>query len=173
METQRGPLDRGDLVEREIALLKPHARNARTHSKKQVRQIANSIEKFGFTNPVLIDDNDRIIAGHGRVEAAKLLGRSHVPVLRLGGISEADRRAYVMADNRLAELAGWDTDILSLELGEIAELVPDFDLTVIGFDMPEIEAMLNGTDPADIVEDVVDKLIPQSWWLHRKGISGS
>lgn len=169
METQRGPLDRGDLVEREIALLKPHARNARTHSKKQVRQIARSIEKFGFTNPVLIDDDDTIIAGHGRVEAAKSLGRSHVPVLRLSGLSEADRRAYVIADNRLAELAGWDRDMLSLELGDIAELVPDFDLTVIGFDIPEIEALLNGTDAVDVVEDVVEEVDIAKPVITRKG----
>ena len=106
MESQRGPLSRGDLVERDITLLKPHARNARTHSKKQIGQIARSIRKFGFTNPILIDEEDRIIAGHGRVEAAKSLGMTRVPVLLLEGMSEADRKAYVIADNRLAELAG-------------------------------------------------------------------
>lgn len=106
MDQRRSFLSRGDLVKREIALLKPHARNARTHSEKQVQQIARSIEKFGFTNPVLVDEQDRIIAGHGRVAAARSLGMTHVPVLMIDGLSEAERRAYVVADNRLAELAG-------------------------------------------------------------------
>ena|GEM_PF-6946449 len=92
MEAQRGPLSRGDLMEREITLLKPHARNARTHSKKQIGQIARSIRKFGFTNPILIDEEDRIIAGHGRVEAAKSLGMTRVPVLLLEGMSEPTAR---------------------------------------------------------------------------------
>ena len=87
--------------------LKPYARNARTHSKKQIRQIARSIERFGFTNPVLIDEGDRIIAGHGRVAAALQLGLSAVPTLRISHLSETDKRAYILADNRLAEKAGW------------------------------------------------------------------
>lgn len=143
MDEQRGSLSRRDLVKPEIALLKPHARNARTHSKKQVQQIARSIEQFGFTNPVLVDEQDRIIAGHGRVAAAKSLGMTHVPVLLIDGLTEADRRAYVVADNRLAELAGWDRELLGLELGEIGSLFPDFKLDVIGFDAAEIEALLN------------------------------
>ena len=86
--------------------LAPRKANARTHSRKQVRQIAESITRFGFCNPVLIDDANQIIAGHGRVEAAKLLGLKEVPTLRLAHLSEAEKRAYVLADNRLAELAG-------------------------------------------------------------------
>src|SRR5680860_503057 len=88
--------------------LTPWARNARTHSKKQIRQIAESIEAFGFTNPVLIDENRTIIAGHGRVEAAKLLGLREVPCLRLDHMTEKEKRAYVLADNKLALNAGWD-----------------------------------------------------------------
>jgi ParB-like nuclease domain len=104
------------LSERKIELcplgrLKPYKNNARTHSKKQVRQIANSIKRFGFTNPVLIDDAGEIIAGHGRVEAAKLLGLAAVPTIRLSHLSETEKRAYVLADNRLAEKAGWDRAI--------------------------------------------------------------
>ncbi len=92
-----------------VANLRPFARNARTHSKKQIKQIAASIERFGFTNPVLISDDHEIIAGHGRVEAAKLLGRTSVPTLRLSHLSEAQRRAYVIADNKLAlKVAGGD-----------------------------------------------------------------
>ncbi|BAI97443.1 methyltransferase [Sphingobium sp. TA15] len=157
MQSQRGPLSRGDLVERDITLLKPHARNARTHSKKQIDQIARSIQKFGFTNPILIDEQDRIIAGHGRVEAAKSLGLTQVPVLLLDGMSEADRRAYIIADNRLAELAGWDRELLGLELGDLSAMVPDFDFDVIGFDVAEIEALLNGVDEKEVVEDTAEE----------------
>ena len=92
----------------ETASLKPWANNARTHSRKQVRQIADSIEQFGFANPVLIDDRNTILAGHGRVEAAKLLGMETVPCLRLEQMSEEQKRAYVLADNKLALNAGWD-----------------------------------------------------------------
>src|SRR6266702_3862913 len=90
--------------------LRPYPNNARTHSKKQIRQIANSIQRFGFCNPVLIDDERQIIAGHGRVEAAKLIGMNEVPTVRLSHLSEADKRAYILADNRLAEKAGWDKE---------------------------------------------------------------
>ena len=95
--------------------LRPYERNARTHSKKQIRQIANSIERFGFTNPVLIGDNGLIIAGHGRVEAAKLLKIERVHILRLSHLSDAERRAYILADNKLAQNAGWDREILAIE----------------------------------------------------------
>jgi len=95
-----------------IGDLTPWARNARTHSKKQIRQIADSIETFGFTNPVLIDERHTILAGHGRVEAAKLLGIREVPCLRLDHMTEKEKRAYVLADNKLALNAGWDEDLL-------------------------------------------------------------
>jgi hypothetical protein len=95
----------GEIEWLQIGDLKPHQRNPRTHTKKQIRQIANSITRFGFTNPVLADEQGRIIAGHGRVEAARLLKMEQVPVRRTADLSEADRRAYIIADNRLAELA--------------------------------------------------------------------
>jgi len=98
--------------------LSPYSGNARTHSPKQVKQIARSIERFGFNNPVLIDDDDRIMAGHGRVEAAKQLKLKTVPCVRLSHLSESDKRAYVLADNRLAEKAGWDSEILAI-VGEV------------------------------------------------------
>ncbi|GLV28371.1 hypothetical protein TomTYG75_08940 [Sphingobium sp. TomTYG75] len=173
METQRGPLSRGDLVERDIAFLKPHARNARTHSKTQIGQIARSIRKFGFTNPILIDEEDRIIAGHGRVEAAKSLGMTRVPVLLLEGMSEADRKPYVIADNRLAELAGWDRELLGLELGDLSALVPDFDFDAIGFEIAEIEALLNETNPKEVTEDAVDEPERKAPPVTRLGICGS
>src|SRR5262245_12504830 len=96
--------------------LQPHPNNARTHSRKQVKQIARSIEKFGFCNPVLVDDSNHIIAGHGRTEAAKLLGLDAIPTCRLSHLSEAEKRAYILADNKLAERAGWDQELLAIEL---------------------------------------------------------
>ena len=120
--------------------LRPYPNNARTHSKKQVRQIANSIAKFGFCNPVLIDDAKQIIAGHGRVEAAKLLGIDAVPTCRLSHLSEADKRAYILADNKLAEKAGWDKELLAIELQGLIDLDVEIELT--GFEMPEIDLIL-------------------------------
>ena len=123
-----------------ISELRPHPNNARTHSRKQIRQIAKSIEQFGFCNPVLVDDAKQIIAGHGRVEAAKLLGVDAVPTCRLSHLSEADKRAYVLADNKLAENAGWDKELLAIELQGLIELEVDIELT--GFDMAEIDLIL-------------------------------
>ena len=122
--------------------LHPSANNARTHSKKQLKQIARSIERFGFVNPVLIADDFQIIAGHGRVEAAKLLGLKQVPTVRLSNLSPADRRAYVVADNRLAELAGWDRALLASELQGLVDLQFD-DIELTGFSLSEIDLMLD------------------------------
>ena len=120
--------------------LRPHPNNPRTHSRKQIKQIAKSIEQFGFCNPVLVDDGKRIIAGHGRVEAAKLLGLETVPTCQLSHLSEAEKRAYVLADNRLAEKAGWDKELLAIELQGLLELEVDIELT--GFEMAEIDLIL-------------------------------
>ena len=132
------------------AALRPRATNPRTHSKRQIRWIADSIERFGFTNPVLIDRAGGIVAGHGRVEAAKLLGIERVPTIRLDDLTEAEVRAYVIADNRLAELAGWDREILATEFQGLLELDIELDLTITGFEMPEIDIMIsirNGAYP--------------------------
>lgn len=123
-----------------VSALIPYARNSRTHSKEQVAQIAASIREFGFTNPVLIDDNSGIIAGHGRVLAAQKLGIDIVPCIRLSHLTETQKRAYVVADNRLALNAGWDEEMLSIELKDLAE--GDFDLGVLGFDSDELSALL-------------------------------
>jgi ParB-like chromosome segregation protein Spo0J len=120
--------------------LRPQPNNARTHSKKQIREIANSIAKFGFCNPVLVDDSKQIIAGHGRVEAAKLLGIDVVPTCRLSHLSEADKRAYILADNKLAEKAGWDKQLLAIELQGLIDL--NFEIELTGFEMPEIDLIL-------------------------------
>ena len=127
--------------------LRPHTNNARTHSRKQIQQIANSIKKFGFCNPVLIDDAKQIIAGHGRVEAAKQLGIDAVPTCRLSHLSDADKRAYVLADNKLAEKAGWDRELLAIELQGLIELDVDIELT--GFDMAEIDLILEDAREAN------------------------
>ncbi len=135
--------------------LKPWANNARTHSKKQLRQIADSIELFGFTNPVLIDKDNVILAGHGRVEAAKQLNMDTVPCLRQDQMSDEQKRAYVLADNKLAENAGWDEELLAIELGALHELDLDFSLDITGFSIAEVDNLIEGTsveeanDPAD------------------------
>jgi DNA modification methylase len=124
-----------------VTSLKPYTGNARTHSRKQIRQIANSVQRFGFTNPVLISDEQEIIAGHGRVEAAKLLGHATVPTLRLSHLNAAERRAYVIADNKLALNAGWDRELLATELQGLMDV--DFDLELTGFSLAEIDLALD------------------------------
>jgi ParB-like chromosome segregation protein Spo0J len=119
----------------------PYARNSRTHSEVQVAQIAGSIREFGFTNPVLIDAKNGIIAGHGRVMAAQLLGADKVPCIRLAHLTETQKRAYIIADNKLALNSGWDEEMLGLELADLREA--DFDLELIGLDADEIERALN------------------------------
>ena len=126
--------------------LRPYPHNARTHSRKQIRQIAESIRRFGFTNPVLIDDADQIIAGHGRVAAAKLMGLAGVPTLKISHLSEVEKRAYILADNRLAEKAGWDREILAIELQALIDL--DFEVELTGFETSDIDILLDDTAEA-------------------------
>ena len=116
----------------------PYARNSRTHSETQVAQIAGSIREFGFTNPVLIDAQNGIIAGHGRVMAAQKLGLKEVPCIRLSHLTETQRKAYVIADNKLALNSGWDEEMLGLELADLREM--DFDLGMLGFTEDELGA---------------------------------
>jgi DNA modification methylase len=127
---------------RPLGELIPYARNPRTHSDAQVAQIAASIREFGWTNPVLVDGESGIIAGHGRVLAARKLGLERVPVIELAHMSEAQKRAYVLADNQLALNAGWDDELLRLELADLSEL--GFDLGLIGFGEGELERLLAG-----------------------------
>lgn len=139
-----------------VADLKPYPTNARTHKKSQLKQIAKSIETFGFTNPVLVDANGTIIAGHGRVEAAKMLGLTTVPTIRLDHLTPEQVKAYVIADNRLAEKAGWDKEILALELQHLMELDLSFEVDVTGFSLPEIDLMLQA--PSDKKSDKADEV---------------
>ena len=141
-----------------LSSLRPNPRNARTHSKRQIRQIADSISAFGFLNPILLDDAGMVLAGHGRLQAAQKLGLQNVPTICAAGLTEVQKRAFVLADNKLAEKAGWDRGLLVAELGELAVLLPplELDMTITGFDAPEIDALFADLgpikgDPADQV----------------------
>lgn len=147
------------VVERPIAELQPSPRNARTHSPKQIDQIAGSVGNFGFVAPVLIDRHGVIVSGHGRVEAAKLLGMSTVPTIVLDHLGSDQIRALALAENRLAELAGWDKDLLKIELSHLIEI--DFDVELTGFETPQIDLIMSAdeapapkADPADAVAPV-------------------
>jgi DNA modification methylase len=158
-----------------VERLRPYERNARTHSPEQVAQIAASIVEFGFTNPILVDSSDGIIAGHGRLEAARELGLKTVPVVVLDHLSERQRKAYILADNQLALNAGWDTDLLRAELQDLAE--QEFDLSLIGFSddeladlLPDIEELPpEGADDEAVPEPPADPITkPGDVWLLGK-----
>lgn len=142
-----------------LSRLKPYERNARTHSAEQVAQIAASIVEFGFTNPLLVDSSDGIIAGHGRLQAAQELGLSTVPVVVLDHLSDRQRRAYILADNQLALNAGWDLELLRTELQDL--VADDFDLSVIGFSDEELSDLLPEVEelaPEDADEEAVPEI---------------
>jgi ParB-like chromosome segregation protein Spo0J len=129
------------IVQRPIAELIPRKDNPRTHNAKQLKTVVDSIRRFGFTNPILIGADGTLVAGHARLEAARKLGMTSVPTITLGHLTPAELKAYVIADNRTAELAGWDRQLLALNLIEIEQLDPDFDLTLTGFDDFAIELL--------------------------------
>jgi DNA modification methylase len=137
---------------RETASLRPDPRNARTHPKRQLEQIIASIREFGFTNPILLDPDGVVIAGHGRLLAAKTMGLAEVPTIELAGLSEAQKRALRLADNKIALNAGWDLDLLKVELGQLSALDIDLDLSITGFSTGELDVLLrSGADPEDDV----------------------
>jgi DNA modification methylase len=136
---------------RSVSTLIPYARNSRTHSDEQIAQIAASIKEFGWTNPILIDGDNGIIAGHGRLSAARKLGHEEVPVIELKDLTETQRKAYIIADNRLALNAGWDNEMLTIELNEL--LADNFALDILGFDPKELAALLE----PDVVEGLTDE----------------
>jgi DNA modification methylase len=151
---------RAQIIEWNLTELRPYAANARTHSSKQIKQIAASIERFGFTNPILISDEREIIAGHGRAAAAKLLGLTSVPTITLSHLTVDERRAYVLADNKLALSAGWDREILAIELQALVDL--NFDVEVTGFSLAEVDFAideLGASDPDGC--DAPDDFVPQ------------
>jgi len=128
------------IEKRAVESLVPYSNNARTHSDAQVAQIAASIKEFGWTNPILVDGENGIIAGHGRLMAARMLGLDEVPVIELAHLSDAQRRAYILADNKLAENAGWDKQLLKVEIGNLAD--EDIDLELTGFDADELRDLM-------------------------------
>ena len=140
---------------RPIEALTPYPNNARTHSEEQVAQIVASIREFGWTNPILADGENGVIAGHGRLLAAKSLGMAQVPVIELAGLTAVQKRAYMLADNKLAENAGWDFDRVAVEFGELQDA--GFDVDLIGFDAGEVDAFMapkheGETDPDAVPE---------------------
>lgn len=130
-----------------VADLIPYARNSRTHSDAQVAQIAASIKEFGWTNPVLLDGDNGIIAGHGRVMAAQKLGETQVPTIELGHMSATQKRAYIIADNKLALNAGWDEQMLALEIQDLKDV--GYDLELLGFDLNELQSIDDDDDEKD------------------------
>ncbi|MFK8036132.1 MAG: site-specific DNA-methyltransferase [Hyphomicrobiales bacterium] len=152
-------MNKQKLIYYPISSLKAYKDNARTHSKKQIKQIAKSIEEFGFTNPILIDTSNMILAGHGRVQAAKLIGMTEVPCLQLSSLSEQQKRAYVLADNKLALNAGWDEELLAKELGILFDTDLNFDVDLTGFSISEIDNILEST-PFQEDGDPNDDLLP-------------
>jgi len=150
--------------------LVPYENNSRTHSKEQVEQIKRSITEFGFTNPILIDEHNGIIAGHGRLQAAQELGIKLVPTILLEGLTEAQRKAYVIADNNLALNAGWDLDVLRLEIDLLGSM--DFDLDLLGFDVQELSALtdIDGEFP-ELVDGDKEPYQKKTFTLHDEQAS--
>ena len=152
------------VVQVPVADLIPYVNNSRTHDDKQLDQIAASIREFGFTNPILIDEQHSIIAGHGRLQAARKLKLTEVPCIVLEGLTEAQKKAYVIADNKLALNAGWDLDLLRVEIEALQEL--DFDVSLIGFDADELQQIIAeiNFDPAtEEDQSKLDQLDPK--WI--------
>src|ERR1700676_4239733 len=165
---------------RAVGDLIPDPRNARTHPKRQIDQLKASIEAFGFTNPILVDPEGTIIAGHGRLQAARAIGLTEVPTITLSGLSEIQKRALRIADNKIALNAGWDLEILQLELSELASIDIDIDPTLTGFSTGEIDVILtSAVDPDDEVIPPVPatpRTKPGDIWIlgdHRGGCGDS
>jgi len=145
-----------------VSAIRLNLRNARTHSKAQTKAIAESIRSYGFTNPLLIDEQGVILAGHGRLAAAKLLKLDEVPTIKIGHLSDAEKRAYVLADNALAERAGWDRDMLAVELGELSVLLPENGLSVelTGFEVPVIDSILTDAEEEKLIRPDDETIAP-------------
>ncbi len=139
--------------------LKAFSGNARTHSKQQIKQIAQSIKAFGFINPVLIDADNCLVAGHGRLMAAKSIGLKTIPCIRIDHLSNDEKRAYILADNKLAENAGWDNELLKVELSYLSQVEVDVDVELTGFVIPEIDIVM-GTSQLNDEEVPAPTLAP-------------
>src|SRR4051794_21547012 len=157
-------MSNAELQDVALAKLRVNPRNTRTHSKKQIRQIAASVERFGFTSPIIADEKLTVLAGHARLEAAKLLGLRTAPTVVIQGLSETERRAYLLADNKLAENAGWDRPALAIELSNLAPMLEaaGLDLHITGFQPAEIDILMGDLvdeehDPSDEVPAIPEK----------------
>lgn len=148
-----------EIIYKKVQELIPYVNNSRTHSEEQVNQICASINEFGFTNPLLIDEKDSIIAGHGRLMASKKLGMEEVPCIVLEGLTEAQKKAYIIADNKMALNAGWDEELLKIELENLKEL--DFDLELTGFNIDELDDILGTEEKEEVVEDDFEVELPE------------
>lgn len=137
-----------------VDVLIPYSNNARTHSDDQVTQIASSIKEFGFNNPILVDKNNGVIAGHGRLMAAKKLGLNEVPCIRLEHLTDAQRKAFILADNKIALNSGWDYDLLKVEVEGLSD--SDFRLELLGFDVNELNTILGIEEEIKEDKDVTD-----------------
>ena len=164
-----------EIVHHRVDELHASRRNARTHSKRQIGQIARSIETFGFLSPIIVDEQNRVLAGHGRLAAAKQSRLATVPTLCLEGLSDAQKRAYVLADNKIAEGAGWDRELLQLELAELIELLPaaGLDVTITGFEPAEIDLLdadFGNPDAGDRLPPKLRTVVtrPGDVWLMRQ-----
>lgn len=161
-QSQTGPATFGSgLADRQITLraisdLKPHPRNARKHSRQQIQAIAKSIDAFSFNAPVLVDGDGNILAGHGRFEAAKLLGMTQVPVVHLRHLTETQAKAYMLADNKLTDRSTWNDELLAVQLKELSELVPNFDIEATGFEAPEIDFRIQSLEDAEAIDQADD-----------------
>jgi ParB-like chromosome segregation protein Spo0J len=165
------------ITQKKVTELIPYVNNSRTHSDEQVAQIAASIKEFGWTNPILVDGQNGIIAGHGRLLAARKLGHKEVPTIELADLTETQKKAYIIADNRLALNAGWDNEMLTIELNDL--LADGFALELLGFDPNEIDSLLTPEEEEvkEVKGNLSDKfLIPpfsvlnarEGWWQDRK-----
>ena len=153
---------------KETAKLIPYVNNSRTHSDEQVKQVASSIKEFGFTNPILIDETDGIIAGHGRLMAAQLLDMQEVPTIRLVGLTQAQVKAYVIADNKLALNSGWDAEKLRLEIEDLDSLGLDLDL--LGFGEVEISGILDSQIDYSLLDELVESDLDEMQGNVKKAI---
>lgn len=154
-----------EIINKKTNELKPYENNSRTHDENQIKQICESIKEYGWTNPVLIDEKGMIIAGHGRVEAGKKLDIKEVPCIVLSGLTEAQKKAYVIADNKMALNAGWDFNLLSLELENLKEL--DFDLELTGFSADEIDGLLSTNEDIENNDYEEQDLKENNTQLHK------
>ncbi len=144
-----------------VESLIPYARNSRTHSDEQVAQIAASINEFGWTNPILIDGKSGIIAGHGRLLAARKLGMKEVPVIQLSGMTDTQKKAYIIADNKLALNAGWDDELLKLELDELHD--EGFDMGLIGFNADDLSKLMGFDEEIEAPESSAKEINPDDY----------